>query len=49
MTDNRGWTALHYSARTSCFELVTSFTALGTDVNLKTIDGWNCLHIASNY
>ena len=49
MLDNDGRTALHYSARNGSYALVTYFTAMGTNVYLKTNDGSNCLHIAALY
>ena len=42
-----GWTALHYSARNSSYELLKYFAATGTDIALQTSDGSNCLHIAT--
>ena len=35
MTDNQGWTALHYSARSGSYKLVTFFADMGTDIYLK--------------
>ena len=49
MTDNDGWTALHYSARNGSYELVTYFADMKIDIDLKTNDGSNCLHIAALY
>ena len=49
MANNDGWVALHFSARNGSFELVTFFTSVGIDVNLKTNDEKNCLHIAALY
>ena len=49
MTDNDGWTALHFSARNASYELITFFTHLGSNINLKTNDGSNCLYIAALY
>ena len=45
--DNNGWTALHYSAGNDSYELFKFFADMGSDVNLKTNDGRNCLHIAA--
>ena len=45
--DNDGWTALHYSARSGCYQLVSLFANKGTDIHLKTNCGMNCLHIAA--
>ena len=47
--DNDGWTALHHSVRRGSYELVTFFANMGTDIQLKTKDGLNCLHIATLY
>ena len=49
MADNGGWTALHFSARNGSYELIIFFTYLGSDINLKTNDGGNCLHTAVLY
>ena len=48
MTDNDGWTALHFSAQSGKYDLVTYFADIGTDIQLKTNDGRNCLHIAAS-
>ena len=47
MANNLGWTALHFSAQSGSYQLVTYFTEMGTDIHLKTNDGKNCLHIAA--
>ena len=47
MTDNDGWTALHYSARNRSYDLVRFFTDLGADIHLKTNNRENCLHLAA--
>ena len=47
VTDNDGWTALHFSAQSGSYQLVTYFAEMGTDIHLKTNDGKNCLHIAA--
>ena len=49
MTDDEGWTALHYSAREGSYESIKSLLAMGTNINLKTNNGKNCLHIAAAY
>ena len=49
MTDNEGWTALHFSIRNGSYELVKFFADMGSDIYLKTKDGKNCLHIAALY
>ena len=48
-TDNDGWTALHKSAGKGSYELFKFLTDKGTDIQLKTKDGQNCLHIAADY
>ena len=48
-TDNYGWTALHFCAKNGSYELFTFFVKMGTDINLKTKNGRNCLHIAALY
>ena len=47
--NNDGWTALHFSARSGSYKLFTYFTDIVTDIHVKTIEGMNCLHIASRY
>ena len=47
LTDNDGLTALHHSAISGSYDLVTFFTDLRTDIHLKTNIGENCLHIAA--
>ena len=47
ITDNEGWTAVHYSAQSGNYELVAYFVEMGADIHLKTDDGINCLHIAA--
>ena len=49
LPDNDGWTALHYSARNDCYEIVKYFINMGIEINLKTKEGMNCLHIAAHY
>ena len=49
MVDDDGWSPLHYSVRCGSYESVRYFAAMGTDINLKTNDGRNCLHIAAVY
>ena len=46
VADKRGWTAVHFSAQSGNCELVAYFAEIGTDINMKTNDGRNCLHIA---
>ena len=48
-TDCDGWKALHWSCRSGSYELVTFFANKGTDIQLKTHSGQNCLHIAAEY
>ena len=45
--DNKGWTALHHSAKNGSYELITYFTNIGSDIESKNKLGWNCLHIAA--
>ena len=47
MTDNKGCTAVHFSAQSGNYELVAYFVEMGADIHLKTNDGRNCLHIAA--
>ena len=47
MTDNDGWSALHYSARNDSHDLVIYFAEMGSKIYLKANDGSNCLHIAA--
>ena len=49
MADNKGWAALHHSARCGNYELFRYFADIGADIYLKNNDGWNCLHIAAHY
>ena len=49
MADNDGISALHYSARYGSYEIFRYFAYMGTDIHLKNLNGWNCLHIAALY
>lgn len=49
MTNNDGWTALHYSALHGSFESLICFLDMGTDIQLRTNDGKNCLLYESFY
>ena len=49
MTDDEGWTALHYSAREGSCESVRLLFAMGSNIKHKTKNGKNCLHIAADY
>ena len=49
IADNDGCTALHYSASSGNYELLTYFADMGADINCKSNLGWNCLHFAANY
>ena len=49
MTDNEGSTSLHYSARYGSYKSIKFLVSMGTDINLKTKQSINCLHIAANY
>ena len=46
LQDNDGGNALHYFAKHDSYELVKVLADMGTDINLKTKNGKNCLHIA---
>ena len=48
LADNEGCTAIHYSACRDSYELFKFFVGKGTDIHLKTITGFNCLHIAAS-
>ena len=47
MTDDEGWTGLHFSTRNGSYELVKYFVEMGSDIYCKTNDAKNCLHIAA--
>ena len=47
VTDNNGWKPLHFSSQSGSYELLKLFTDRGAKIDLKTIDGSNCLHIAA--
>ena len=47
VTDNKGFTVLHCSAKKGSYELIKFFTDKGADIHLKTFTGHNCLHIAA--
>ena len=49
LLDHYGWTALHYFAKIGSYELVKAVADMGIDINLKTNNGKNCLHIAADY
>ena len=49
MTDNKGYTPLHYSTQNGVYEIVQFFADIGTDILLKTRIGENCVHIAASY
>ena len=48
MTDDDGWTPLHFSARNGNYELFQYFLDRGSDIFLETEDGSNCLQIAAD-
>ena len=48
LPNNRGWTALHYFAKEGSYELAKFFTDMGTDINLKTNNDGNCLHVSAD-
>ena len=47
ITDNEGYTTLHFSAISGSYELISYFVHMGADIYLKTKYGNNCLHIAA--
>ena len=49
MADDRGWTALHFSAQNGSYENVKFFADNKANICLKTKEGVNCLHIAATY
>ena len=49
VTENKGWTALHFSVMYGSYELFRYFADMGVDINIKSNNGWNCLHIAALY
>ena len=48
LPDLAGTTALHYFAENGSYELIKAVADMGIDINLKTNDGKNCLHIAAD-
>ena len=48
MTDNGGWTPLHFSIKNGSFDLFKYFLDMGSDIYLKTRNGSNCLQIAAS-
>ena len=49
LTDNDGWTPLHFSIKNGSHELFQYFLVHGSNIYLKTRDGSNCLHIAASH
>ena len=49
MTDNDEWNPLHFSAKSGSYDLFKFFADKGTDMYLKTIAGFSCLHLAAVY
>ena len=47
LADNDGWRALHISVKNGSYELLTYFNDMGTDIDLKTNDGRNCLDVSA--
>ena len=47
MANRDGSTALYFSAQSGNCELLTYFACMVSDIQLKTNDGRNCLHIAA--
>ena len=44
---NDGWIALHHSAKSGSYELVSCFTNMGADIRPKTINGWSFMNVAA--
>ena len=49
LPDHDGWTALHYFSKKGRYELIKDVADMGIDINVKTNNGKNCLHIAADY
>lgn len=47
--DQRGWTMLHYAARTGNTDLARLLVSAGADVDAKNASGNTALHIAAHY
>ena len=47
LTDDDGWTVLHYSVRNGSYESLLLVVTRGADINLKTKKGRNWLPIAA--
>ena len=47
LPDHERLTALHYFGRKGSYELVKAVADMGTDINLETNEGKNCLHISA--
>ena len=48
MTNSKGWTGLHYSAKCGSHDLINFFVDKKINIYQKTKDGMNCLHIAAS-
>ena len=49
LRDDDGWTAVHYFVKNGSYEAVKAFVDMKIDINLKTSNGMNCLHIAAKF
>ena len=49
LSDNDGWTALHYFAKIGSYQLVKAVAEMGIGINVKPNNAKNCLHIAADY
>ena len=47
ITDNSGKSALHYCIGKENYQLFDYLVEMGSDINLRTKDGRNCLHLAA--
>ena len=49
LADNGGWKILHYSVMYGSYESMSFLVERGANINSKTNDGKNCLHLAAYY
>ena len=49
LRDDDGWTAVHYFVKNGSYGAVKAFVDMKIDINLKTSNGMNCLHIAAKF
>ena len=47
LKDNDGPTALHHSAQSVNYKLISFFADMGADIHLKTNNGVGCVNIAA--